>query len=81
LAGLGVEFTMVNDLDPGEERFVELRQSGHGRECEFGQKIRLDEAEETLDFSASFGIVGGTENALDAQSSADGILLAAAEFE
>jgi hypothetical protein len=50
-----------------------LGQSGHGRECEFWQKIGLHETEETLDFSASFGIVGGAKDALDAQSGTDSI--------
>jgi hypothetical protein len=64
---------VVHDLDPGQERFVELRQSGHGRKREFGQKIGLDETEETLDFSATFRVVGSAKDALDAQSGADGV--------
>ena len=36
LAGLGVELAVVDDLQPGQERFVELGQGGDGGVGQFG---------------------------------------------
>ena len=73
LTGLGVELSMVDDLDPGQEGLVELGESVDGGAREFRQKVGLNELEETLDLAPSFGIVGSAEDALDAESGADGI--------
>jgi hypothetical protein len=69
LTSLSVEFAMIDDLDPGQERLVQLVQGGDRRVSEFGQKIGLDELEEAFDLPAAFGIVRSTEDALDAQAS------------
>jgi len=73
LTGLGVEFAVVYDLDPGQQGFVELGEGGDGGASEFGQKVGLNELEETLDLASAFGIVGSAEDALDAESGADGV--------
>jgi len=71
LAGFGVEFALVDDLDPGQEGLVELGEGGDGGEREFGQEVGLDELEEAFDLAPAFGIVGGAEDTLDAQGGAD----------
>jgi hypothetical protein len=73
LTGFGVELAMVDNLDPGQERFIELGKSGDGGEGKFGKKVGLDELEEALDLAAALGVVGSAEDALDAQGSADGV--------
>ena len=62
---------MVDDLDPGQEGLVELGEGGDGGMREFGQEVGLDELEEAFDLAPAFGIVGGAEDALDAQGGAD----------
>ena len=64
---------MVDDLDPGQEGLVELRESGDLGALEFGQEVRLDELEEALNLASAFGVVGCAQDALDAEGSADGI--------
>ena len=73
LTGLGVEFAVVYDLDPGQQGFVELGKGGNGGASEFGQKVGLNELEEAFDLAPPFGIVGGAEDTLDAESGTDGI--------
>jgi hypothetical protein len=46
-----VDLAVVNDLEPGQERLVELGQRGDGGRGEFGQKVGLDELEEALDLA------------------------------
>ena len=75
LAGLRVALGVVNDLNPGQQGLVELVKSSDGGVSEFREKIGLDKLEEALDLAAAFGIVSGTENALDAERSADRVEL------
>jgi hypothetical protein len=75
LAGFGVELGMVDDLDPGQERFVELAEGGDRGTRQLGQKVRLSELEETLNLTATFRVIGGTEDTLNAQASADSVEL------
>ena len=73
LAGFRMEFAVVDDLQPGQEGLVEQGQGIDRRCSQFRKKVRLDELEETLDFPSPFGIVGRTQDTLDAQGSADGV--------
>jgi hypothetical protein len=75
LAGLGVELGMVDDLKPGQEGLIEEREGRDGGRGEFGKQVGLDKLEEALDLATAFGIVRGTEDALDAQGSADSVEL------
>jgi hypothetical protein len=50
-----------------------LGESGDRGKGEFGEKIRLDELEETLDLSPPLRIVRGTKDALDAKGGANGV--------
>ena len=75
LTGLGVELAVVDDLQPGQEGFVELAQGGDGGVGQFGQEVGLDELEEALDLAPALGVVGRAEDALDAQGGTDGVEL------
>jgi hypothetical protein len=50
-----VTLGVIDHLDPGQERFVELAQRGDGGTRQLGQEIRLNELEEPLDPSTSSG--------------------------
>jgi len=62
LAGLAVDLAVVDHLQPGQERLVELGQGGDGRVGQFGQEIGLDELEKALDLAPALGVIRCTED-------------------
>jgi len=52
-----------------------LGQAGDGGAAQFRQEIGLNELEEALDFAAPFGVIGGAQDAFDAQGGTEGIEL------
>jgi hypothetical protein len=75
LGGFGVKFAMVDDLEPGQEGLVELREGGDGGVLEFGQEVGLNELEEAFNLASAFGVVGCAQDTLNAQGGADGVEL------
>jgi hypothetical protein len=64
---------MVDHLQPGQQRLIEVGQAEHLSPGHFGQEIGLDELEEAFDFAPPFGVVGRAQDAPDAQVGADGV--------
>jgi len=64
---------VVDDLEPGQERLVELRQGGNGGMLKLRQEVGLDELEEAFDLAAAFGVVGGAQDTLDPEGRTDGV--------
>jgi hypothetical protein len=68
-----MELAVVDHLDPGQERLVELVERGDGGASQFRQEVGLDELEEPLDLAATFGIVGRAQDALHTEGGTDGV--------
>ena len=66
---------MIDHFEPGQQALIELGQAGQVGRFEFGQEIGPNEAKKAFDFAASFRVVRGAQNALDAEAGTDHIKL------
>lgn len=65
LVGGGMDMVVVDTLDPGHQRVIEVGEGGHVGGFDLGQELGAQVGEEALPLRLALGGVGGSLDALD----------------